>query len=339
MNVFLTVPCIWICGFLGAYTPALGQMPDAVSPAEGAPVNIYLLRGIGRESGHWGQTFLKQMSAHFPEAHLVLMDLPGAGSLYQENALISIEQMADFLHNRYADSLKQLPGKQVLMATSLAGNVALDWVVRYPEDFDGVAMVGATFKGFCPSYKRVQPEAKKLFFEIFFTANIIRREQKFIEINTNRFSDSDSLLLAWVQIQRQHPVTQGTLLKQTLAGMKYHPPKTKPSIPVLIVGSEGDKIPEADCIRAVATHLGGQLAMHPTAGHAIPIDAPCWLSDTFAHWIITTVMNPNYTTNPASPRPDTGHGLLDFHWAKEGLHSIMEFTSSAAEGSLAFFRR
>jgi len=270
------------------------------------------------------------------------MDLPGAGRLYDQPALASIEEMADFLHQTYQHSLDSAEEKKVLLATSLAGNVALDWLLRYPADFSGAALVGTGLKGVCDSKKRVQPEAKEQFVDIFLTSDVNKREQKFLSINSNLQQHNDSLLQAWVQIQQRHPVSKTTLMKQTVAGMLYQPPKEVPIVPLLIVGSQADQIVAPECIRAVHAHLGGQLAMHPTSGHGIPIDAPLWLADTFAHWIQSSVLpapDPEELIS-ASPLPLTKDpSFFDFEWVKKGLEAVNKLTDEVSEEAIAFWRQ
>ena len=59
--------------FSGAYTYA--QLPTQSS----SPLYIYLIRGIGRETGHWGTELEGKIFQQYPHAQLVFMDLPGSG--------------------------------------------------------------------------------------------------------------------------------------------------------------------------------------------------------------------------------------------------------------------
>ncbi|KGF78004.1 hydrolase, partial [Massilia sp. JS1662] len=40
-----------------------------------------LMRGLTRESGHWG-TFMGKLQARFPDDRIVALDLPGNGRLH-----------------------------------------------------------------------------------------------------------------------------------------------------------------------------------------------------------------------------------------------------------------
>ena len=267
-------------------------------------VNIYLLRGIGREAAHWSPEFLNRLKMYYPSSKLILLDLPGAGKFFQLPAKWSIPAMAEFLEEAYQDSLGKYTGTNYLMASSLAGNVALEWVSRYPDNFSGLALVGSSLKGVCIGKKRVQPDAKKGFVDIFLTHDIADREAKFLAINSNLHTQDDSLLMEWIHIQKLRRVRRATLLRQTVAGMIYRGPRYIPQIPIAVMGSESDKIVHPDCICKVSDHLHADLFMHPTSGHGIPIDAPIWLADSFAQWI--EKQSPKDTPALLSLNPPTG---------------------------------
>ncbi len=283
----INIVSVWLCLFhLSSAvfsSESLINRPIYTIPLD-EPVHIYLLRGLGRESGHWGNTFLESIKCKVPNSTITLLDLPGAGMYFEQTAFTSISKMSQFLHIHHYFQL-QKPGKHILLATSLAGIVAIDWIHQYPNDFDGITLVGSSFKEVCSPKDRVQPEARKMFKQIFFTEDLLEREQLFVEINSNKLTDNDSLLTAWINLQNRHPVSKQTLARQTVAGMIYRSPNHIPNIPVLVIGSKADKIVSFACICAVSEYLNASMKVHDTAGHGIPIDAPLWLSHSFITWI------------------------------------------------------
>ncbi len=60
-------------------------------------VNVFLLRGLTRESGHWGQPFIDQLKQSIPNARIFLLDLPGSGQYVNDDASFSISKMVDFM--------------------------------------------------------------------------------------------------------------------------------------------------------------------------------------------------------------------------------------------------
>ncbi len=298
-------------------------------------VTFYLLRGIGRESGHWGTHVPEAIRANMPNARFVMMDLPGAGKYHNQSALPTIEKMADFLREQYHPQNDSL-SKRVIVATSLAGNVALEWVSTYPTDFHGAVLISSSLKGVCKGKERVKPEAKKDFVNIFLMDDIAEREKAFLSINSNLNEEKDSLLTSWVALQQQHPVSKGTLLKQTLAGMVYKPDPTKPISQVLVVGSEADKIVATSCLENVAESLDSELYLHPEAGHGLPIDVPDWLADTVSYWVEETVVPFEFTAAHQNQRIETrqkDNGLMPLIFADKSVKALGDATDNTWEAT------
>ena len=302
-------------------------------------VTFFLLRGIGRESGHWGNTFTNYVKNQIPSAQFVLMDLPGAGRYYNKPALSTIEKMADFLRTEHLTLMDSLEGKKVIVATSLAGNVALEWVMQYPGDFQGAILLSTSLKRICKGKERVQPEAKKQFVNIFLTDDIKEREKEFLSINSNLNVGNDSLLNAWENIQKLRPVAKGALLKQTVAGMVYKPRRAEPTIPVLLIGSKTDKIVAETCFRKVAKALNGDLYLHEHAGHGIPVDVPQWLADTTSYWTLNNVLSyypPDSISTDVTTR-DKDNGLFPVKWLDNGVSSVGQVSTQAYKGTEQVF--
>ncbi len=66
--------------------------------------------------------------------------------------------------------------------------------------------------------------------------------------------------------------------------MRYNLNGEKPKIPILVIGSKGDRMVSPSCIEKLHKHFGGDLIWHPTSGHGLPLDEPEWLSETVAKW-------------------------------------------------------
>ena len=153
-----------LLNFSGSFitlTAQLTAIPDGNT-------HIYLLRGIGRESAHWGTAFTEELKLYLPQAKIHFLDLPGLGQYHHKKALGSIEKMADFLHSELGKLPSNTHDKHILFATSLAGIVALEWQRKYPSDFDGIAMAGSSFKGLCLPGTRIQKDAKKNVYQDLF---------------------------------------------------------------------------------------------------------------------------------------------------------------------------
>ena len=197
-------------------------------------------------------------------------------------------------------------------------------------------MVGTSLRKVCKKKDRVQPDAKKEFVDIFLTDDITSREERFLAINSNHHVGDDSLLQAWVEIQERRPVKRMALAKQTIAGAFYHPPQQGPALPILMVGSEKDKIVKPECICAVQKHLNADLAMHASSGHGVPIDAPIWLADQVSSWTLSGMAQHTppleEATLIASEAPNWEERQIE--WVQQNLWEIGRVTEKTFDAAL-----
>lgn len=245
-------------------------------------LNIYLIRGLTRESGHWGD-FVNLLESQLPEVKIHLMDLPGAGVYHKTNAPCSFKKMVDFMRKDMIDTINP-EEHNIVFATSLSGMLATEWTINYKNDFDGLIMVNSSFKGICSTNERANKSVRGDMLRILLTNNIKKRERLIIKVNSNKSEMVDKLLDAWVLIQKKRKMSRMNILRQTLAGMRYELKGEKPEIPILIIGSKGDRMVSPSCIEKIHNHFGGDLIWHPTSGHGLPLDEPEWLSKTVSNW-------------------------------------------------------
>jgi pimeloyl-ACP methyl ester carboxylesterase len=67
--------------------------------------------------------------------------------------------------------------------------------------------------------------------------------------------------------------------------MRYSTRGRKSNLPLLIIGSKGDRLVALECIKKTHEALGGTLVWHPSSGHGLPLDQPIWLSLAISKWI------------------------------------------------------
>jgi pimeloyl-ACP methyl ester carboxylesterase len=245
-------------------------------------LNIYLIRGLTRESGHWGN-FVNLLESQMPEAKIHLMDLPGAGIYHKTNAPSSFKKMVDFMRKDMIDRINP-EEHNIIFATSLAGMLATEWTINYKNDFDGLIMVNSSFKGICSTNERANKSIRGDMLRILLTNSIKKRERLIIKVNSNKPGMVDKLLDTWILIQKKRKMSRINILRQTLAGMRYELKGGKPEIPILVIGSKGDRMVSPSCIEKIHNHFGGDLIWHPTSGHGLPLDEPEWLSKTVSNW-------------------------------------------------------
>ena len=247
-------------------------------------LNIFLLRGLTRESGHWGNDFAQNITKKFPNSTIHYLDLPGAGVYNRDKSPMKVNSIMEFMRSRAIEKFKDTTQKNIIVATSLGGMVAMEWVLKHKSDFDAAVLVVPSFKKVRKFNERVKPSIRKEVISIGFTRNMQKREAKLVKINSNRLEKFNDILTSWVNIQKKRPMAKKNIIRQSIAGMRYQP-KGKPNIPILVIGSYGDRLVKSSCTVKVATKYNSTLEMHNTSGHALPIDAPEWLVDTIKSWI------------------------------------------------------
>ena len=247
-------------------------------------VNIFLLRGLTRESGHWGPKFIDALKKNIPHARIYLLDLPGSGKYVNEKASFNIKDMVEFMRSDVKEIIEKKDGDNIICATSLGGLLASEWVFSHENDFQGIVMINSGFKKICRLKERVQKGVRKDMLKVMLANTTAKREKLIVKINSNHPENYDSIARVWIKIQNERKMSKLNIFRQTIAGMRYSTKGRTPQIPLLIVGSKGDRLVCESCIQKTHDAFGGTLVWHPDSGHGLPIDNPKWLSEQIAGW-------------------------------------------------------
>jgi len=239
-----------------------------------------LLRGLGREARHWGE-FPQILRDTLHGAKVLAPDLPGNGLRWREASAGSIAGQCDSLRAALADVLAQ--GAVNVLAISLGGMVAIDWAHRYPQEVARLALVNTSLAGVAPFWRRLcwrnYPALLRL--PLHGTA---AREQCILQLTSNLPARRAAALPHWLAWQREAPVSRGNLLRQLYAAGSYRAPMQWPACPALILASEQDRLVDPYCSVRLARLTGWPIALHPEAGHDMPLDDPQWLARHIAQW-------------------------------------------------------
>lgn len=244
-------------------------------------MNFYLIRGLSRESGHWGD-FVTIFESQFPNASITLMDLPGFGVFNSCNSPLSIKKIVDFLKFNY---LIDKDEDNYLVASSLGGIVALDWITRFQDDFRGLVIMNTSFNSICTFSERVRKKSKLDIIKIFLSSKIESKERLTLNINTNFPELHLKTLSEWVEIQKIRKVKRKNVLFQSIAGLTYKPISIFRKTSILTLASKKDKLVCESCFEKVNQFLGGKLVWNENAGHCIPLDDPYWVLNEIVIWI------------------------------------------------------
>lgn len=244
--------------------------------------NWLLLRGLMREQRHW-ERFPARLQRDFPDARVMLADLPGFGRESHRQSPSRIENITDEIRSRW--QAERARGPLRLLTLSLGGMVAIDWASRYPAEVHSVVLINSSLAGISPCYHRLRPRVYwPLLKWCLWQRDPLLQEAAILQLTSRRFADDVSILTRWVAYAREYPPARRNTLRQLLAALRYRPPSTRPHVPMLVLNSLGDELVNPRCSQALAEHWQLPLYRHPDAGHDLPLDAPGWVCKQIRAW-------------------------------------------------------
>lgn len=247
-------------------------------------MNIFLLRGLVRERKHW-DWFKSYIDDSFPNSNIILLEIPGVGQSFETTSPDNFEDMIDYMRNQHVDLLGK-DQENILIAMSLGGMIARVWLDLYPSDFKQLVLINTSFKGVTPLIERIRPLSILRFLKIFFTSSIEMREKQILEMVSNNRTEREKLLKSWVEIQKQRPVKRASFINQIKAALTSKVSIEVPKgVNILIIAAKGDRLCNYKSSIRLNEAWGGELQIHETAGHDLPIDDPAWLVRTIKDWI------------------------------------------------------
>ncbi|MFC3683431.1 alpha/beta fold hydrolase [Hydrogenophaga luteola] len=241
------------------------------------------LRGLTRESAHWGD-FPARFESALPGARVHLIDLPGNGLRCAERSPATVADMV-------ADARAQLQRLGIttpvhLLALSLGAMVATQWLHSAPQDIASAVLVNTSMRPFSPLHHRMRMHNLPTLLRLVFGSPSSEEAERLIWRMTSRQATVDEAVLArWIAARLQHPVQAVNALRQLLAAARFRAPAGLPQRPVLLLTSRGDRLVSNRCSEALAQAWGCALALHPDAGHDLPLDDPDWVIAQVRPWV------------------------------------------------------
>lgn len=246
--------------------------------------HFYLIRGLGRESQHWGD-IADSFREYFPNCKVTLLDMPGMGVNRHLKTPWSISQMVRLMRNDYLHK-KNKREISVLVVISLGGMVGAQWMKEFPKDFQFAVLMNTSYAGMSPTFKRLKPKAIWVLASSIFNSKRIR-EKRVLEISSNQTDVALQHLDRWLEIQRERPVLIGNVLRQLWAASRYRVGDWQPEIPVQVLASENDRMVNVECSRAIGRSWAAPVATHPTAGHDLPLDDRYWMLNQIEQFLLS----------------------------------------------------
>lgn len=270
------------------------QEVRSAPPTGAAPLasTWVLLRGLSRESVHWGRfprSLRDELLTLQPQADLVLMDLPGMGERRADTSPTEVPAIVEACR---ADLARRgVKGPVYLVGMSLGAAVVSDWTSRYPNEVQGGVLINASLRPFSTVFRRRLPfNYLSLLLLSLSRFSARRREAKVLSLTT-RLAPTQEVLERWVEVQREHPTGVRNTARQLLASMRYRASRTRPGSPLLLLCSKGDSLVDWRCSQAMSRAWGAPLRLHTRAGHDLPLDDPAWVARAVGDWLRDRHMN------------------------------------------------
>jgi len=264
-----------------------------------------LLRGLTRESGHWG-AFGEQFQTALPASEVVALNLPGNGALFAQRSPMRVRDMVE--HCRAQLASRDLAAPYHLLAMSLGAMVAVAWTDRYPQEVAAQVLINTSMRPFSPFYQRLRPANYGVLLKLALSgATPEEWERTVLRLTSNHAHPG--VLSTWLAVRQAHPVTRINALRQLLAAARFAAPMATPAAPTLVLASANDQLVNAECSRALARHWHCAIRQHPTAGHDLPLDDAPWVAAQVIEFLASTARPPCEHVSVACPNGvDVGIG-------------------------------
>ena len=236
-----------------------------------------------RESRHWGE-FAAVLRAHLPGVEVFTLDLPGNGRLFRSSSPCSIGQMAEFC--RAELSSRNVAPPYHLLGLSMVAMVAIAWATLHPRELRGCVLINSSLRRFDPFYRRLRPGAYPAVLTQIF-GGAMQQERAILRLTSSRGDAQPAVLDAWMAYRRECPVSRSNALRQLAAAALYRAPARRPVVPMLALSSARDALVDPCCSRHIAAHWQTTLAVHPHAGHDLPLDDAAWVARQVHDWLAT----------------------------------------------------
>lgn len=242
------------------------------------------LRGLTRESRHWGE-FVGQFQQALPHQSVVTLDLAGNGRLNHQRSALRVEDMV--AECRLQLALRHIAPPYHLLAMSLGAMVAVAWAQSHPQEVAAQVLINTSLRPLSPFYQRLRPVNYAPLLRLLLPDAAPQDWERAVLRLTSR-GGREAVLPSWLALRHAHPVSRSNALRQLLAAARFHAPAHPPSVPTLLLASAQDRLVSVQCTLALARQWGCEHRIHPTAGHDLPLDGGPWVAEQVREWFLTS---------------------------------------------------
>ena len=243
-----------------------------------------LLRGLMRESAHWGDFPEALQRALPPGAQVITLDFPGTGVQRALRSPGSIASLTDWCRSEL--KRRGVHGPVHVLAMSMGAMVATEWAYQAPQELAAAVLINTSFAPLSPFYHRLRPRNYlRLLRLVCWYASPLVWEWNILEMTSQRPAERAGVLPQWVLVRQQRPVRRADALRQLLAAARYRVREQAPAVPLLMLASACDGLVDSRCTQLAAQRWTCALRLHPWAGHDLPLDDPAWVVTQVRDWV------------------------------------------------------
>jgi len=244
-----------------------------------SPRHWIWIRGLARHSGHWA-FFEDAFREKFPDDIVEMLDVRGNGNQAHAPSFLTVAENVRDLRAR-SQILKQ--GPVHLLTISLGSMIGIKWAELYPEDVASLTVMNTSDgKNSLPHQRLRFGNLKNLLTIVADYKDPVAVELKIMEMIAQNVSAKEELARKFAETP---PTKVSNITRQLVAASMFRLPKTAPHLPVLILGSKGDRFVNPICSQRIADAWGTSVHWHDKAGHDIPLEDPNWVSDELEHFL------------------------------------------------------
>lgn len=250
-------------------------------------VNWLLLRGLTRESRHWGE-FPKVLGQKLKGDTVTCLDLPGFGNENRRTSPQKITELVDDIRLRWRSSLQtdsnRRSSSNAVIGMSLGGMIALQWLATFPSDFSAGVIINSSSSGLSTPFERLRPQRILDILKTRIYRDTFEREKVMLKMTTNLVKESDVLAREWAYFARDTPYSSLNAIRQLLAAISFKAPD-QISSRLLFLASEKDGFTDRSCSQNLAHKYSSPIFYHSSAGHDLTTDDPHWVVDRIKDFI------------------------------------------------------
>lgn len=255
-----------------------------VSPSTQRTQHWVLLRGLTRESGHWGAFGLQLQTALAP-AQVWVLDAPGCGSLHIQRSPCHVAGLVQALRAQLQQL--QVPPPYHLLALSMGAMAAAHWSQHHPQELAAQVWINTSMRPLNVLHERLRPQNYGRLLRLLLPSMRGQEIEHTLWQLTSRMAP-EAVVSDWLALRAAHPVSRANALRQLWAAARFKANPSAPACPTLLLASTQDALVNVVCSRKLARAWTLPLFEHAQAGHDLPLDDADWVIAQIKRWIEVT---------------------------------------------------